>query len=79
MNDWPTPIKIIHLRADIAKLADSLNMLRHSELDATSTQVLLSRKRAELEYLIYGAGMNVSTHHSNSVVGRRPQSAGKSP
>lgn len=52
MNDEPTALKNLSLRGQIAELGCAIRQLRQSGLDSATAQLLLSRKRAELECLM---------------------------
>lgn len=46
------PLRIIALRADISQLGAAIGQLRRAGLDNAAAQVLLARKRAELDGLM---------------------------
>jgi hypothetical protein len=52
VNEDPIPIKIITLRAQIGDLAATIRQLQQAGLDSATAQLLLSRKRAELDDLM---------------------------
>jgi hypothetical protein len=52
MNNDPLPLKIIALRAEIGQLGAAVRQLHQSGLDSATAQLLLSRKRVELECLM---------------------------
>ena len=52
MNDEPTALRILTLRGQIAELGGAIRQLQRSGMDSTTAQLLISRKRAELECLI---------------------------
>ena len=52
MNDEPTALKILSLRGQIAELGGAIRQLQQSGMDSAMAQLLLSRKRAELECLM---------------------------
>ena len=52
MNDEPTAIKILRLRAELLELGGAIRQLQRSGLDSASAQLLITRKRGELEWLM---------------------------
>ncbi len=46
------PLRIIALRAEISELGSAIGQLRRAGLDNAAAQVLLARKRAELDSLM---------------------------
>jgi hypothetical protein len=50
--DDPLPLKILRLRAEISELGGAIRQLQRSGMDSASAQLLVTRKRAELESLI---------------------------
>ncbi len=52
MNDEPTALKILSLRGLIAELGGAIRQLQQSGLDSAAAQLLIVRKRAELECLM---------------------------
>jgi hypothetical protein len=52
MNDEPLSWKIERLRGQLVDLGSAIRQLRQSGLDSASAQLLITRKRAELEDLI---------------------------
>jgi hypothetical protein len=52
MNDYPLPWKISVLRGQLMDLGSAIRQLRQSGLDSATAQLLMSRKRAELEDLM---------------------------
>jgi hypothetical protein len=52
VNDEPIDLKILALRGQVAELGGAIRQLQQSGLDSATAQLLISRKRAELEYLI---------------------------
>jgi hypothetical protein len=55
VNDQPLPWKIAALRGQLVELGSAIRQLNQSGLDSATAQLLLSRKRAELEDLINDA------------------------
>jgi hypothetical protein len=55
MND-PLALKILNLRGEIAELGGAIRQLQRSGLDSASAQLLICRKRGELEDLMSRAG-----------------------
>jgi hypothetical protein len=58
----PLPLRIVTLRAQIAELAAAIRQLRKAGLDNAAAELLLSRKRAELDSLLRGGGPIVADH-----------------
>jgi hypothetical protein len=52
VNDEPPELKIPALRGQIAELGGAIRQLQLSGLDSATAQLLISRKRAELECLM---------------------------
>ena len=52
MIDEPTALKISGLRGQIAELGGAIRQLQQSDMDSATAQLLISRKRAELECLM---------------------------
>ena len=52
MNDDPSAIKILRLRAELLELGSAIRQLQRSGLDSASAQLLITRKRGELEWLM---------------------------
>ena len=52
MNDDPPAIKILRLRAELLELGSAIRQLQRSGLDSASAQLLITRKRGELEWLM---------------------------
>jgi hypothetical protein len=52
VSDGPTALKILSLRGQIAELGGAIRQLQQTELDSATAQLLISRKRAELECLM---------------------------
>ena len=50
--DAPVPLRIVALRGQIAELNAAIRQLHLAGLDNATAQLLLSRKRAELEGLM---------------------------
>jgi hypothetical protein len=51
MSD-PVALKILVLRGEIAELGGAIRQLQRSGLDSASAQLLITRKRSELEWLM---------------------------
>ena len=51
MNE-PAALKILGLRGEIAELGGAIRQLQRSGLDSASAQLLIMRKRSELECLL---------------------------
>jgi hypothetical protein len=51
MNE-PAALKILGLRGEIAELGGAIRQLQRSGLDSASAQLLITRKRSELECLL---------------------------
>jgi hypothetical protein len=49
MNDEPAALKVLRLRGEIAELGGAIRQLQRSGLDSAQAQLLITRKRAELE------------------------------
>jgi hypothetical protein len=47
----PVPLRIVTLRAEISELGAAIGQLRRAGLDNAAAQLLLARKRAELDGL----------------------------
>jgi hypothetical protein len=54
--DEPRPLKILRLRAEIGELGGAIRELRRSGMDSASAELLITRKRAELENLLKATG-----------------------
>ena len=52
MNDEPLSWKIERLRGQLVDLGSAVRQLQQSGLDSASAQLLITRKRAELEDLL---------------------------
>jgi hypothetical protein len=50
--DEPRPLKILRLRAEIGELAGAIHQLRRSGISSAAAELLITRKRAELEDLL---------------------------
>jgi hypothetical protein len=50
--DDPVPLKILKLRAEICELGGAIRQLQRSGMDSAAAQLLITRKRGELEWLI---------------------------
>lgn len=48
----PSPLRIVALRAEISELSAAISQLRRAGLDNAAAQLLLARKRAELDGLM---------------------------
>ena len=51
MND-PVPLKILKLRAEIGELGGAIHQLRRSGMSSAAVELLIARKRAELDDLL---------------------------
>ena len=58
MNDDPTAYEILKLRAEILELGAAVRQLRQAGMHDAMPQLLLCRKRAELESLVSRARGN---------------------
>jgi hypothetical protein len=56
--DKPRPLKILRLRAEIGELGGAMHQLRRSGMDSTFAELLITRKRAELEDLLKSKASN---------------------
>jgi hypothetical protein len=54
--DDPIPLEIVRLRAEISELGGAIHQLRKSGLDSAAAQLLITRKRGELECLMRSGG-----------------------
>jgi hypothetical protein len=54
--DDPRPLKILKLRAEIGELDGAIRQLQQSGLDSAAAQLLITRKRGELECLMHSSG-----------------------
>jgi hypothetical protein len=59
VNDDPLEWKIQTLRGQLLELGSAIRQLNQSGLDSATAQILLSRKRAELEDLMKRGRSNV--------------------
>jgi hypothetical protein len=50
--DEPLPLKILRLRAEIGELGGAIHQIRRSGMDSAAAELLITRKRAELEGLL---------------------------
>jgi hypothetical protein len=60
VNDDPLEWKIQTLRGQLLDLGSAIRQLNQSGLDSATAQILLSRKRAELEDLMKKGRSNVA-------------------
>ena len=60
MNDDPVEWKIQTLRGQLLDLGSAIRQLNQSGLDSATAQLLMSRKRAELEDLMKKGRSNVA-------------------
>jgi hypothetical protein len=60
VNDDPLEWKIQTLRGQLLDLGSAIRQLKQSGLDSATAQILLSRKRAELEDLMKRGRSNVA-------------------
>ena len=60
MNDDPLEWKIQTLRGQLLDLGSAIRQLNQSGLDSATAQLLMSRKRAELEDLMKKGRSNVA-------------------
>ena len=52
MSDEPVTLEILRLRGEIAELGGAIRQLQRSGLDSAAAQLLITRKRGELECLM---------------------------
>jgi hypothetical protein len=52
VNDDPIALKILSLRGEIAELGGAIRQLQRLGLDSAQAQLLITRKRGELEALM---------------------------
>jgi hypothetical protein len=52
VDDEPQPLKIVRLRAEIGELGGAIHQLRRSGRDSAAAELLITRKRAELENML---------------------------
>jgi hypothetical protein len=50
--DEPGPLNILRLRAEIGELGGAIRQLRRSGMDSAAAELLITRKRAQLENLL---------------------------
>jgi len=50
--DEPPSLKLLALRKDIAELSGAIHQLRSSGMDSAAAQLLVTRKRAQLDDLL---------------------------
>jgi hypothetical protein len=62
MNE-PVALKILGLRGEIAELSGAIRQLQRSGLDSAPAQLLITRKRSELEGLMSRASVRASRQH----------------
>jgi hypothetical protein len=74
VNDEPTALRILGLRGQIAELGGAIRQLQHSGLDSATAQLLISRKRAELECLMKSQHYNLSEAPDHVIAGGRLKS-----
>jgi hypothetical protein len=67
VNDEPIALQILSLRGQIAELGGAIQQLRQSGLDSATAQLLLSRKRAELECLMKSQSIGKHTDVAGKV------------
>jgi hypothetical protein len=60
VNDEPPPVKVLRLRGQLLELGAVVRQLHQAGLDSAAAQLLLSRKRAELEDAVTRGGCDVS-------------------
>jgi hypothetical protein len=60
MSD-PIALKILVLRGEIAELGGAIRQLQRSGLDSASAQLLITRKRGELEWLMNRSSGSTAT------------------
>ena len=52
MEDDPDAYRILRLRAEILELGSAIRQLQREGLDDAAAQLLISRKRAQLDHLV---------------------------
>ncbi|TFV79624.1 hypothetical protein E4K64_02885 [Bradyrhizobium frederickii] len=69
MDEGPDTYRILRLRAEILELGSAIRQLQRAGLDDATAQLLIGRKRAQLEHLVKtnAASRGLSTET------RRPQ------
>jgi hypothetical protein len=60
VNDEPPPVKVLRLRGQLLELGAVVRQLKQAGLDSAAAELLLSRKRAELEDAMTRGGCNVA-------------------
>ena len=65
MDEDPDTYRILRLRAEILELGSAIRQLQRAGLDHAAAQLLIGRKRAQLEHLMKtnaeGRGLNLGT------------------
>ncbi|MBC9878545.1 hypothetical protein G8O24_14470 [Bradyrhizobium sp. INPA01-394B] len=61
MEDDPDAYRILKLRAEILELGSAIRQLQREGLDDAAAQLLIGRKRAQLDHLVKkgGSGLNI--------------------
>jgi hypothetical protein len=72
VSDDPVEWKIQTLRGQLLELGSAVRQLNQSGLDSATAQLLLSRKRSELEDLMKKGRADVRTAHMVRRQGRQP-------
>ncbi|MDA9433897.1 hypothetical protein [Bradyrhizobium sp. CCBAU 51627] len=52
MDEEPDPYRILKLRAEILELGSAIRQLQREGLDDAAAQLLIARKRAQLDLLV---------------------------
>lgn len=52
MEEGPDTYRILRLRAEIVELGSAIRQLQRAGLDDAAAQLLIGRKRAQLEHLV---------------------------
>ena len=52
MDEGPDTYRILRLRAEILELGSAIRQLQRAGLDDATAQLLIGRKRAQLEHLV---------------------------
>ncbi len=64
MEEDPDAYRILRLRAEILELGSAIRQLQREGLDHAAAQLLIARKRAQLEHLVKtnaaGSGLSVA-------------------
>jgi hypothetical protein len=60
VNDEPPPVKVLRLRGQLLELGAVVRQLNQAGRDSAAAQLLLSRKRAELEDAVTRGGCDVA-------------------